>query len=189
MPQKCLDQLNQKLELKLQEGTVRRVGDHKKHYLEINIKGKLILIDEDDFELFSSMVWYPNATIKKYWYVVSIKKNNGKCTFKKLHHLIFGDKWIDHINGNGLDNRKENLRKCTHSENCQNRKKKNNSFCKYKGITYNKKDSVFRAQLEKNGKVYSGGSFKNEEDAAKAYDKLALKYNGSFARLNFKIDN
>lgn len=132
-------------------------------------------------------------------------------TYKQslLHRWILGEEnipegmQIDHINGNPLDNRKENLRICNHLENSMNRTNKFNPYSKYMGVSYNrgKKRKVstgsyrcisrpWRSTITlPEGKKISLGTFKTEIEAAIAWDKAALKYFPKFARLNFPEKN
>ena len=94
---------------------------------------------------------------------------------------------IDHINGNGLDNRRSNLRVCTMSENMMNRSKTRQNSTGYKGV-YNTGDSKlnpYRAKIQKNSKVYCLGHYNTPEEAARAYDAKAKELFGEFAHLNF----
>ena len=101
---------------------------------------------------------------------------------------------VDHINGNTLDNRKENLRVCTRSQNMMNRGKQNNNKSGYKGVSYMKKKDPnyeypkpWRAQIKcpTNQKVIHLGCYKYPEQAARAYDKKAIELFGEYAQLNF----
>jgi hypothetical protein len=92
----------------------------------------------------------------------------------------------DHINHNGLDNRKVNLRPVTSAQNGRHKKKINTkSRSMYKGIYYDRHGGVWRARITCNGRVIYLGSFKDEIEAAKTYDQAAKKYHGEFAGLNF----
>jgi len=94
--------------------------------------------------------------------------------------------FVDHINHNGLDNRKANLRPATPAENARYaRYPKNNTSSKYRGVWYNKKKKKWRAQLSINNKKKQIGYFLDEVAAGKAYDKAAKKHYGKFAILNF----
>src|SRR3990167_2235442 len=94
---------------------------------------------------------------------------------------------VDHINGNGLDNRRKNIRLCTKKENMQNRRISINNTSGYKGVYYHKSDkrkkrwTVF-IRTDDNRKFI--GRFLTALDAAKAYNEAATKYHGEFARLN-----
>jgi hypothetical protein len=93
---------------------------------------------------------------------------------------------IDHINHNGLDNRKANLRIATHAQNSRNTKKQRpKTASQYKGVPWNSTLKKWRAQITLNGKRISLGCFEDEIQAAKAYDNAARKYHGAFAALNF----
>lgn len=95
---------------------------------------------------------------------------------------------IDHINGDGLDNRKQNLRICTKSENACNRGIDRDNTSGYKGVCYisNKTKRVKRwiAQIAINKKHICIGYFHTKEEAAIAYNEAATKYHGEFAKLN-----
>jgi hypothetical protein len=104
-----------------------------------------------------------------------------------LHAHIIGQAsrgmFIDHINGNKLDNRVANLRICTHSQNQCNRPKPSVSPWKYKGIYKN--GNNFGSRICLNQKTIKLGTYKTQEEAARAYDKAAIKLHGEFAFLNF----
>ena len=101
----------------------------------------------------------------------------------KLHRLIYkyhNEEWdmiyshnneIDHININPLDNKIENLRILNCSQNCRNQNKKKNCSSKYKGVSWSKVISKWRAQIKINGKTKHLGLFDNEEEAYLAYKK------------------
>ena len=93
---------------------------------------------------------------------------------------------VDHINGNGLDNRKANLRLATGVQNGYNRRKtRKRTWSKYKGVTFDKRRKKWQAKIVVNGRKQYLGSFNNQLDGARAYDRAARKYHGEFAALNF----
>ena len=92
------------------------------------------------------------------------------------------DLLVDHINGDSLDNRIDNLRLVTESENSKNRKKGNNNTTGFKGV-YQNKDGSISARIDVNGKNKYLGSFKTVELAAKAYKEASIKYHGEFRRV------
>jgi len=94
--------------------------------------------------------------------------------------------FVDHINGNGLDNRKANLRPATCAQNQRNRKKCHfNSRSRYKGLHWDRHFNKWRVRICLNRTKIQIGLFDNETEAAKAYDRAAKKYHGQFASLNF----
>jgi len=94
---------------------------------------------------------------------------------------------VDHINHNGLDNRKANLRPATRAQNNYNKLivKHKESSSKYKGVTWKKENKKWLAQINFKGDYIFLGYFKDERKAAKAYDEAAKKYYSEFACLNF----
>lgn len=108
----------------------------------------------------------------------------------KIHMLVFFihnnrfPKLLDHKDRNPLNNRIENLREATYSDNCSNKAVKKNKINNnpYMGVYYHRKK--WRAALVRNRISYHGGVFDNKEDAALAYNKLAVKHHGEFANLN-----
>ena len=91
---------------------------------------------------------------------------------------------VDHINHDGLDNRKENLRICTRSQNMMNQRVYKNNKSGYKGVYWHKANSYWVSQIRKNKKSIYLGYFKDKTVAAKAYNKAALEIFGKYALLN-----
>ena len=116
------------------------------------------------------------------WYPVNSLYINGKRKLIKMNHLLLPDKIgfiVDHINGDGLDNRMCNLRYATRRQNCQNRRKSSNKTSKYKGVDWNIKGKIYRAKIVFNGKQIHIGDFKTELEA------LCISQHGSnFPRQN-----
>ena len=92
---------------------------------------------------------------------------------------------VDHIDHDGLNNRKRNLRLCTFAENCRNTRRTAPSTSKYKGVHWNKRRKKWAASIRFDNKTYHLGCFDSELAAALAYDQAAKKYHGAFASLNF----
>lgn len=119
-------------------------------------------------------------------YVYRKINNNRK---ESIHRFILNPPTgmvVDHINHNILDNRKENIRVCTHAQNIQNMDRFV-GYSKYKGVTFNNKKNRYHARITINNKRISLGRFKSEIKAAEAYNNAAIKYYGKFAYLNIII--
>lgn len=101
-----------------------------------------------------------------------------------LHNYITGHKYVDHKNGNLLDNRRENLRPANHSQNAANRRVPAHNRTGYKGVVETP-NGRFTAQVFKEGRRYSPGTFDTKEEAALAYDDKAVKLFGEYAATNF----
>ena len=153
-------------------------------------QGQVALIDDEDFEYLNQFKWYAMKT-KHNDYVSRDEVINGVSTRILMHRLIMKTPvgvMTDHIDHNGLNNQKHNLRLCTNGQNLMNRRPRESS--KYLGVYVIKtirKKSVYksiRADITVNKKTIHLGSFKTEEDAALAYNEAALKYHGEFANPN-----
>lgn len=141
-------------------------------------RGKFALVDNADFQSISGFNWQA-CPHRRTWYARRAQKPQS------LHQFIMGINGVDHVNGNGLDNRRSNLRPATNSQNAMNRRKPRGTLSKFKGVTWNRSANKWHAQIKLNGKLKYLGVFSIETDAAKAYDGAASDLFGSFARLNF----
>lgn len=152
--------------------------------LKIKIE-KDILIDDENKELVSGFNWIVGGS--KNAYVMANTSNS----IVYMHRLIMGNPkcWVDHINGNTLDNRKSNLRLCTPSQNRANSKKttfKNKeTTSKYKGVHQKNPNRGWSAEVNFNGKRIYLGDFKTPELAAEARDIKAREMQGEFVKQNF----
>lgn len=148
-----------------------------------------VLVDDDDFEELNKFKWVIQKTNDNYYATRSIRVDNTKRMGIQMHRTVMklkqGDGLIvDHKNHNGLDNRKENLRIVTASQNNQNRRSRKNSTSKYLGVCWFKRDKKWQAAIKTGGKQIKLGFFISEIDAAKAYNQAALKYFKEYANLN-----
>ena len=141
--------------------------------------GSMALVDVADYPLVSHYKW---GSWKGYVRV----HYGGKVLL--MHRLILGvvnsSDHVDHINGNPSDNRRCNLRVCTHAENLRNRRKQKNTSSVYKGVCASYKGK-WRATIRTNGIKQHLGCFGSEIDAARAYDAAARESFGEFAKTNF----
>lgn len=122
---------------------------------------------------------------KHSWYSSDGYVRGNRC--KGIHRMIMNasaNMKIDHIDGNPMNNRRNNLRICTVGENNCNRKKSNNKTSRYKGVYWSSERAKWISQIKANGKSKRLGQFSDEIKAAHAYNIAALKYHGEFAKLN-----
>lgn len=146
--------------------------------------GGFTLVDIEDYYRFKCIKW-TTSRAKNTTYV---RPANGRGA--ALHRQIMDAKpgqIVDHVNGNGLDNRRMNLRLCTHAENIRNSAKRKGSS-KYKGVYLKyrgRKHTLWQARIYRDGALISLGLYRSEIEAARAYDMVAVEIHGEFARLNF----
>lgn len=141
-------------------------------------------MSDDDYNEISQYKWY----VTQGGYAWRDWNENGKKKSIGMHRQIMKppkDLVVDHINGDKLDNRKENLRVCTQRENSLNKIIGKDNTSGYKGVSYAKRDNKWQVHIKKDGKSYYCGAFDGVEEAARAYDYYADKHYGEFARLNF----
>jgi hypothetical protein len=160
---------------------------------EINLPGgHVTLVDDDDHErVVDAGPWFfwqkPSAPQCVYAYRNILHPSGGRRvdgslrrTTQPLHKFLTGWKLTDHINGDGLDNRRANLRPATLGQNVANSRRRANSSG-YKGVCWHKRDQQWCARV---GDTWLGG-YADPVQAAMAYDDAARARYGEYARLNF----
>lgn len=151
-------------------------------------QGKFALVDDEDFERVSQFKWTYKKSINTGYAQRTLWPSNKHLY---LHSFILNtSEMVDHINGNGLDNRKINLRHANKAINSMNRIKQKNNTSGYKGVhKYKiKLRKPFQAYIKVNGKRKHLGMFSTALEAAKIYDLAARKYFGEYANLNFPLE-
>jgi len=141
-------------------------------------QGKVALVDEDVFEELSKHKWHLHGRYAARWMRVA-----GKRSVVFMHRQILGcksDQQVDHKNGVTLDNRRNNLRLATPTQNSRNAKKAAGVSSRFKGVSWDKRRGSWLVQIQKR----FIGRFKSELAAANAYDRKARELFGEFARLN-----
>ncbi len=141
------------------------------------------LVDDCDYKLISQYRWslYRPHNVN---YAVAYVMEGGKRKALRMHRVILGSEHaiIDHINGNGLDNSRGNLRAATSSQNQANMRSRTKSSSKYKGVS--RKNGKWVAQIQYEKKKIHLGYYQSECEAAVAYNIAARKYFGEYACLN-----
>lgn len=147
-------------------------------------KGFVTIVDDVDYDWLMQWKWHHNNRR----YATRTKVHiTGEPVNIRMHRFIMNcpeDMFVDHINGNGFDNRRENLRICTYHQNTMNRRKNSAASSQYKGVYWNKKEAVWRSSIRINHKLKHLGQFEYELEAALTYNKAALEYFGEFANIN-----
>lgn len=154
----------------------------------VTASGLTIIVDKDDESLLRKYTWCARTCRPKPYPYAWDKGARGHV---HLHRLIVGAKpgeFVDHINGNVLDNRKTNLRICDRQQNARNRRVtrgKNPKSPRYKGVFSTANPAKFRACIFAGGKQKFLGVFVSAEEAARAYDAAARELHGEFCCVNF----
>lgn len=150
-------------------------------------QGKFAIVDDTDFDWLNQWKWYTHADLITYYATRWVYKPKPRRRVF-MHRLILSppkDMMTDHINGNGLDNRRCNLRVCTSSQNQQNSRKHRGCSSIYKGVSRNTgRGKTWVAYICTNGRLRQLGAFDDEWDAACAYNAEARKHFGVFAKPN-----
>lgn len=157
---------------------------------------KIVFYDDEDHDLISKYHWWVIISKKfknkkrilgdRFYCCTAITVSLNKRRMIQMHQLILGFPKgdIDHRNGNGLDNQKLNLRKCTSSQNARNRANRSDNTSGYKGVTWHIHVKKWGSNIWVDGKRIHLGYFEKAIDGGIAYNNAAKKYFGEFARLN-----
>ncbi len=137
------------------------------------------LVDEIDFATLSIIPWH----LGDGYAIHSFSRPPANPFVIQMHRLLIrpsGNKQIDHINGNRLDNRRSNLRLCTLQQNQWNRRVAGNRAGRKKGVTLDKRTGTWRCRLQHDGKMMSLGYYKSEDEAKAVYDRIGRDLRGDF---------
>lgn len=156
-------------------------------------QGKVALIDNEDYKRVGQRRWYANCKGAQWYAGGKIRQKDGRWIDQYMHRVIMNaqpGQEIDHKNGDGLDNRRANLRFATRSENKRNRSKPKwkNVSSRFKGVSWLKQNRKWEAYIQENGRKRYLGLFTVEHEAALAYDRAAKEFFGEFARPNFLLE-
>ena len=141
---------------------------------------KIVLVDDDDFNFLSKLTWH--VAKRKYTFYAETRINKRNIS---MHRLLIGFKYevIDHIDADGLNNQRYNLRGCSQSQNLANMRLSTHNTSGFKGVCKTKQGR-YHVGIYLNNKRKHIGCFTDPIEAAKAYNESAIKYYGEFARLN-----
>lgn len=150
-------------------------------------QGMNAIVDADLFDEISKYRWHASWNIYSKGFYAVRKDGNGKGI--PMHRVILGlvpgdELYGDHINRNGLDNRRSNLRVATKAQNACNSKITVDNTSGYKGVCWQSEKKKWRAQYTLGGKQKHLGYFRSKEDAAQVYALFAYIKFGEFSRLN-----
>lgn len=150
-------------------------------------QGKVALVDDEDYEYLNQWKWCANKIDNTYYAVRTIYKPKRQQIL--MHRVILNAPEgveVDHINSNGLDNQKSNLRLCTRNENQRHQRLRKDNTIGFKGIYFIKRNpqKPYYAYININSKRIHLGYYYTSKEAAQVYDKAALKYHKEFALTN-----
>lgn len=145
--------------------------------------GKVAIVDDEDYALvMAGNKWHDKMYPCGHWYAQRTD-NMRQCT-EFMHRLIMNapkGRHVDHINGNGLDNRRSNLRLATSSQNQMNRGAPKNNTTGYKGVHRSQTKGKWIAVIKARSKPHYLGTFKTPQSASEAYNRAAKELHGEFA--------
>jgi hypothetical protein len=153
-------------------------------------QGKVALVSDEDYDELSIHSWHTVTPHNVSYAVRSERQPGGKVPTYLMHRVIVDAPKgieVDHINGDGLDNQRSNLRLATHSQNLCNRRLDANNTSGYKGVHWDKQGKKWVAQINNAGRQITLGLFDDIGEAAAAYDEASLKYHGEFGVTNASL--
>jgi len=148
-------------------------------------QGKVAIIDEADWDLVRWHKWCARKDRNTFYAQASVRRADGTLTKVQMHRLLLGmtDPKIqcDHLDGDGLNNRRANLRTCTHTQNMWNTRIRADNTSGRKGVSWHKQHGIWRAQIQVSGRPKHLGYFPTPEAAYAAYCAAAAELHGEFA--------
>lgn len=148
-------------------------------------RGREALVSDEDYVYLNKFSWYASFDGRNYY---AMRKIDVKHI--QMHRVVMGrvkpgfQGQVDHHDGNGLNNRRLNLRAATQSQNSMNSKSKTNSSSKYKGVSWDFEKQKWKASICLNSTSSHLGYFDSEIEAARIYNHAAIRLFGEFSKLN-----
>lgn len=149
------------------------------------VKGGIVLIDSEDYEMLSRYKWRLHQRKKRITHYAACPNINGKFTY--MHRLLMkaqSGQEVDHIDGNGLNNQKANLRLCSRKENSRNRLLQSNNTSGKSGVYFSRINKNWVAQITSNRINRYIGSFPSKEEAIAARNCKEIEIFGEFSPLH-----
>jgi AP2 domain len=155
--------------------------------------GRVMKVDDGDYDMMMARRWTvkehrrPGGGMKGPYATTGTSRASQRAGGPRnifAHTLITGLLYVDHRNGDGLDNQRHNLRPATQPENLANTGSRGGTS-RYKGVSWDRRRNKWRAGIMNNRQLYHLGMFTDEDEAARAYDAAAIELQGEFARPNF----
>lgn len=146
---------------------------------------KYALVDNDDFKALSKYKWFATKNVNTFYAMRNSPTVNGKYKILLMHRVIMQTPkgmHTDHIDHNGLNNQRKNLRVCTNSQNQMNSGKKSHNKSGFKGVSYYERYKKWRAQIKVNKKRIFLGYYDTKELGSEAYIKACKKYHGEYGK-------
>jgi len=169
----------------------RRTGDALDMTKQIPLsQGLFALVDDADFEWLNQWKWSANKIGNTFYAIRKERKRPFQKTIYMHREIMNTPKGVqvDHINRDGLNDTRANMRNCTIAENSYNRKRVSTNHSGYKGVSWSKPNQKWMACIKMNNRSAYLGYFDTAEDAARAYDQAAKLNFGAFASLNFPLE-
>ena len=148
-------------------------------------QGYEAMIDVDDIKIVDDKNWSATVTPHTVYAHGRMKRMDGTLRRISIHREIMGNPVgmeVDHISGNALDNRRENLRILTHSDNVKNARIRNDNTSGYKGVMWHKATQKWLSKIQINGKRIHLGLFDTPAKAHAAYCEASARLHGDFGR-------
>lgn len=152
-------------------------------------QGKFARVDRKNYDYLNQWKWHYTHGYAVRRIHKRLRSNEYTGNYIYMHRLIMQTPEgmvSDHINGDGLDNREDNLRNCTQTQNLINRKVQSNSLSGIKGVRWNKHKNRYEPNITVDGKKVYIGRFKTIEEATEAYKQASIKHFGEYTHASVK---
>jgi hypothetical protein len=148
-------------------------------------RGLVAVVDDEDYEMLKAWKWRIIPSQRTFYAATTVRRGGTRHTVQMHRMLLLPEAGVevDHVDGNGLNNTRKNIRLCTHSQNAMNAKTRRSNSSGIKGVSFNRRDKKWQARI--GGRGLSLGVFTDPLSAALAYDLAAIEEFGEFAHPNF----